>query len=184
MYNKTRKNKTRKKYIKGGKVIASGGFGCVFDPALRCKGKQRIKNNVSKLMIERYVLSEFNEIEQIKKVLKNVPNYQDYYLVQDFSICDPEKLNSEDLKNFKKKCSALPKKNITEKNINDNLNQLMILNMPHGGITVDDYIYSIKDYHELIKLNNLLIDLLNHGIIPMNRENIYHTDVKDTNILI
>jgi len=185
MYNnKTRKNKTRKKYIKGGKVIASGGFGCVFDPALRCKGKQRIKNNVSKLMIERYVHSEFNEIEQIKKVLKNVPNYQDYYLVEDFSICDPEKLNSEDLKNFKKKCSALPKKNITEKNINDNLNQLMILNMPHGGITVDDYIYSIKDYHELIQLNNLLINLLNHGIIPMNRENIYHTDVKDTNILI
>ena len=23
---------------KGGKVIASGGFGCVFQPALKCKG--------------------------------------------------------------------------------------------------------------------------------------------------
>jgi serine/threonine protein kinase len=186
MYNnKTRKKITRKKYItKGGKVIASGGFGCVFDPALRCKGKKRVKNNVSKLMIERHVLSEFNEIEQIKKVLRNVPNYQDYYLIKDFSICEPEKLNAEDLKNFKKKCSALPKKNITEKNINENLDKLMLLNMPHGGIPIDDYIYSIKDYHELIKLNNLLIDLLNRGIIPMNRENVYHTDVKDSNILI
>jgi len=186
MYNnKTKKHKTRKKYTtKGGKVIASGGFGCVFDPALRCKGKKRIKNNVSKLMIERHVLSEFSEIESIQKVLRNIPKYQDYFLIKDFSKCEPEKLNAEDLKNFKKKCSALPKKDITEKNINDNLDKLLVLNMPHGGMPIDDYIYTIKDYKELIKLNNLLIDLMNHGIIPMNRENIYHTDVKDTNILI
>ena len=53
-------------YIKGGKVIASGGFGCVFDPPLRCKGNPRVKNMVSKLMIERYVESEYNEIQKIK----------------------------------------------------------------------------------------------------------------------
>jgi serine/threonine protein kinase len=182
---KTRKkNRKRKKYIKGGKVIASGGFGCVFDPPLRCKGKQREKNKVSKLMIERHVLSEFNEIEQIKKVLKKIPNYSNYFLVDDFSICDPEKLDSEDLTNFKKKCSALPKKDITEKNINENLDKLMILNMPHGGIPIDDFIYNIKDYKELITLNNHLIDLLNHGIVPMNRNHVFHTDVKDSNILI
>ena len=182
---KTRKkNRKRKKYITGGKVIASGGFGCVFDPPLRCKGKQRDKNKVSKLMIERHVLSEFNEIEQIKKVLKKIPNYNNYFLVDDFSICDPEKLDSEDLTNFKKKCSALPKKDITEKNINDNLDKLMILNMPHGGVPIDDFIYNIKDYKELIALNNHLIDLLNHGIVPMNRNHVFHTDVKDSNILI
>ena len=182
---KTRKkNRKRKKYIKGGKVIASGGFGCVFDPPLRCKGKQRDKNKVSKLMIERHVLSEFNEIEQIKKVLKKIPNYNNYFLVDDFSICDPEKLDSEDLTNFKKKCSALPKKDITEKNINANLDKLLILNMPHGGIPIDDFIYNIKDYKELVALNNHLINLLNHGIVPMNRNHVYHTDVKDSNILI
>jgi serine/threonine protein kinase len=182
---KTRKkNRKRKKYIKGGKVIASGGFGCVFDPPLRCKGKQRDKNKVSKLMIERHVLSEFNEIEKIKKILNKIPNYSDYFLVDDFSICDPEKLDSEDLTNFKKKCSALPKKDITEKNINDNLDKLMILNMPHGGIPIDDFIYNIKDYKELISLNNHLINLLNHGIVPMNRNHVFHTDVKDSNILI
>ena len=182
---KTRKkNRKRKKYIKGGKVIASGGFGCVFDPPLRCKGKQREKNKVSKLMIERHVHSEFNEIEQIKKVLKKIPNYSDYFLVDDFSVCEPEKLDSEDLTNFKKKCSALPKKEITEKNINDNLDKLLILNMPHGGMPIDDYIYNIKDYKELIALNNHLINLLNHGIVPMNQNHIFHTDVKDSNILI
>ena len=67
--SRSKKYRKRKKYIKGGKVIASGGFGCVFDPPLRCKGKQRDKNKVSKLMIERHVLSEFNEIEKsLKKV--------------------------------------------------------------------------------------------------------------------
>jgi hypothetical protein len=182
---KTRKkNRKRKKYIKGGKVIASGGFGCVFDPPLRCKGKQREKNKVSKLMIERHVLSEFNEIEQIKKVLKKIPNYSNYFLVDDFSVCEPEKLDSEDLTNFKKKCSALPKKDITEKNINANLDKVMILNMPHGGMPIDDFIYNIKDYKELVALNNHLINLLNHGIVPMNRNHVYHTDVKDSNILI
>ena len=33
---------------KGGKVLASGGFGCVFTPALKCEGtRTREKNKVS-----------------------------------------------------------------------------------------------------------------------------------------
>ena len=28
--------------ITGGKVIGSGGFGCVFRPALKCKGKSTV----------------------------------------------------------------------------------------------------------------------------------------------
>jgi hypothetical protein len=30
---------------KGGKVIASGGFGCVFSPALKCKGSRTRSKN-------------------------------------------------------------------------------------------------------------------------------------------
>jgi hypothetical protein len=33
--------------IKGGEVIASGGFGCVFSPALKCKNKKRTKNKIT-----------------------------------------------------------------------------------------------------------------------------------------
>ena len=34
--------KTKKIYRnKGGKVIASGGYGCVFDPALKCEGASK-----------------------------------------------------------------------------------------------------------------------------------------------
>ena len=34
------KNKTRKR---GGEVIASGGFGCIFDPPLLCEKKNKTR---------------------------------------------------------------------------------------------------------------------------------------------
>ena len=34
----------------GGKVLDSGGFGCVFKPSLKCKGQNRIPGYISKLM--------------------------------------------------------------------------------------------------------------------------------------
>ena len=47
------KNKHRTKYKKGGKVIACGGYGCVFNPALKCKeskeGKKRGKRDKNKI---------------------------------------------------------------------------------------------------------------------------------------
>ena len=44
-----------KKNTKGGKVLASGGFGCVFTPALKCNDSNTRENNkVSKLMETKY----------------------------------------------------------------------------------------------------------------------------------
>ena len=68
-----RKNKNGKKGKNGGKVLASGGFGCVFTPALRCeKSKTRKRNGVSKLMTNKHAIKEYNEIVQIKEKLKKV----------------------------------------------------------------------------------------------------------------
>ena len=51
---------------KGGKVIASGGYGCVFSPALKCKGSSKRENNkITKLMTERHATDEYNEINSI-----------------------------------------------------------------------------------------------------------------------
>ena len=49
--NKTKKKlKVGNKLKKGGEMINSGGFGCVFNPALRCKGSNSRKANyISKL---------------------------------------------------------------------------------------------------------------------------------------
>ena len=169
---------------KGGQVIASGGFGCVFSPALKCKdSKKREKNKISKLMIERHALEEYKEITLLKEQLDNIPNYQEYFLVDKINICKPSKLSKSDLKQFKK-CSALPKNNITRKNINKSLNKLLTLNIPNGGLAVDEYIYKNNSFHTLIEINNSLQNLLKNGIVPMNEKNVYHCDIKDSNILV
>ena len=54
----------------GGKVLASGGFGCVFKPALKCVGKnKRDKDKISKLMTNRHATDEYDEIEYINSKL-------------------------------------------------------------------------------------------------------------------
>ena len=87
---------------KGGKVIASGGFGCVFKPSLKCKGKNRENGKITKLMTEKHALSEYNEIKLIKNKLDSIPNYKNYFMIDDFQICIPDKLDNSDLKDYKK----------------------------------------------------------------------------------
>ena len=168
----------------GGSALASGGFGCVFNPSLKCENKKRNKNKISKLMIEKYAYKEYDEIKLIRLRLKSIKNYQDYFLISDIQLCRPSKLTRDDLKNYNKKCTALPKNKITKKNINTSLDKLMVLNMPNGGIPVDDYIYEKGSFNDLLKINNSLIDLLQNGIIKMNEKNVYHCDIKDANVLV
>jgi hypothetical protein len=170
---------------KGGNVLASGGFGCVFSPALNCKGEtSQPKGNISKLMLEKYAIEEYSEINNIREKLKHLPNYENYFLLNNFSTCKPEKLKKSDLNNYTKKCNALKKSGINKKNINQKLDKLMILNMPNGGVPVDDFIQLKGSFQKLYNVNKLLIELLQNGIVPMNKENIYHCDIKDSNTLI
>jgi hypothetical protein len=173
-----------KKIKNGGKIIATGGFGCIFSPALRCNGtKNRRKNTVTKLMISKYAKQEYDNLKKLNNLLDKIPNYENYFLINDFSICKPAKLTKTDLSNFNK-CETLQKQNITKKNVNSSLNDILALNMPYGGITIDSFIIHNKNYDKLITMNNKLIELLINGILPMNKMHIYHNDIKDTNLLI
>jgi serine/threonine protein kinase len=177
--------KIKKECIKGGKVLASGGFGCVFDPALKCEGKsKRESNKVSKLMTEKHATEEYQEIMIFKEKLDEIPNYEDYFLLFDINLCKPAPLSKSDLEGFTSDCTALPKNNITKSNINSKLDSLLLLNMPNGGIALDDFIYENGSIEILKKLNIKLMKLLKHGIVPMNKRNIYHNDIKDSNILV
>lgn len=170
---------------KGGKVIASGGYGCVFSPALKCEGEsKRPKGKISKLMTERRATEEYEEINSIKEKLDKIKNYKDYYLLYDATLCKPEKLTTTDLADYASKCSALPKDDITKTNINENLDKLMALNMPNGGLPVDDYLYENGSFEKIYKLHTTLVTLLKKGIVPMNEKNIYHCDIKDSNVLV
>ena len=165
--------------IRGGNALASGGFGCIFKPALKCKDSilEPEPGEVSKLMTEKHAKAEYSQIQTFKKILQGIPNYEDYFLVKGFSLCQPSMLSKEDKNNFKK-CKALTKKGFTKENINDSssLDKLMIINMPDGGIDVKNYVSEME--------NTALVDLLINGLIPMNALEIYHCDIKGGNILV
>ena len=179
---KTLKNYENKK---GGKVIASGGYGCVFDPALKCEGEtKRYNNKITKLMTDKHATQEYEEINFLKKQLDSIPDYEDYFILNDVTICRPAKLTTSDLEDFSDKCTALPKNGIDKKNINKKLDKIMALNLPNGGKPVDDYIYDNGNYDKLYKTHLSLVKLFKKGIIPMNKKNVYHSDIKDSNVLV
>jgi serine/threonine protein kinase len=121
---------------------------------------------------------------RFKHLLQKIPNYTNYFLVDKISICKPDKLTNEDLQNYTEKCKALKKDNISENNINSSLDQVLSLNMPYGGIDVSDYIKKHTDYDSFYKLNKALSNLLVKGIVPMNKLNVFHGDIKESNILV
>jgi serine/threonine protein kinase len=175
--------KTKKK--RGGKVFASGGYGCVFTPALKCQNEEKRKpKQISKLMTNRHAIEEYEKINTIKQKLETIPNYKDFFVIYNISICHPSKLTTSDLTAFTDKCSALPKNNITKSNINTKLDQIMALNLPNAGLPVDDYIYLKGNYVNVYKTHLAMFHLLKNGILPMNQHHIYHSDIKDSNILM
>ena len=186
MMRKRSKNKqTRRR--KGGRVIASGSYGCVFHPALRCHSKKtRSKNKITKLMTRKDANDEYELSQKILRRVKQIKNYKNYFMVDNFSLCAPGKLSKKDLEEYDERCNALTRENITAQNINDSdsLDKILALNMPNGGVSIDKY---LREYHsddDCIELNNKLIDLLVNGIVKMNANHIYHCDLKYDNILV
>ena len=208
---KLTKRKTLKKHQTGGQVIASGTYGCVFYPPLKCDDESvNIADNtyISKLMYKDYAETE-NKINLAIKKITDTLNIQKYVLVDKTFMCNPKAPTAEDLKTFNTKCTIfnrpyldLPKDKatltaetitqyITDEPKSDEENKLRILQIQSGGIDLSKYIYKlikITDINELIKsineLNKLLIDLLMNAIIPLRDNNYCHNDIKAENILI
>ena len=184
--NITRTRKIKKgRGRKGGEALASGGFGCIFKPALRCKGIETRIHGVSKMSIEKHGKQEILEIGIIKEKLKKIKNYESHYLL-DVEMCVPEKLTKEDLKNFDKKCYALTRHNINEKNVNNRIDRLSILNMPDAGVDLKDWLLSDGNISKdkIFLLNHVVSDMITHGVRPMNTAGVIHHDLKDRNIMI
>ena len=175
-----------KRSKKGGEVITSGGFGCIFKPALKCKYSKKRKTGVSKMSIKKYSSQEMTEILHIKNKLKHIPNYDKLYLLKDIQRCEPDKLTQTDLVNFDKKCSALIKYNINEQNVNDNLDKLNIINMPYGGISLREWLLEGPSINvdKMKQLNQMVVQLLKNAIVPMNNSLVIHNDLKDQNVLV
>ena len=170
---------------KGGKPVNSGGFGCIFKPPLKCSNSSPPGNYVSKLMTKEDAIEEFENIKQFEQILNKIPNYGDYFLVKNISLCTPAKLSKKDLKDFDKICMNLDSKTYNKNNINDKLPSLGLINIPDAGVDLK-YFITQHDFSpkRFVYINNLLIELLQNAIVPMNKLGIYHNDIKPTNIMI
>lgn len=171
----------------GGNVIGSGGFGCVFAPALRCDTTAPVRPNmISKLMVRKNAIEEYTVIKEIRRVVSKIPNYDKYFLLNNISVCRPAPLSEMELAQYSRKCHMLERHGITPKNMNENLPNLTLLNMPQGGTTIEKYIETHPENinHDFVIINDNLIGLLLNGIIKMNRLGVYHCDIKGSNVLI
>jgi len=179
----------------GGKAIGAGGFGCVFYPALKCENTtKRSKNKISKLLDIEHANQEYEEIKLITPFLKNIPNYSDFFLIDDIELCKPHNIQSKDLIGVNEKCNdiieSITKSKESSSNVNkaETLNKELykykIINMKYGGIIIRKYVdkYIISDTTSM--LLNSLSNLLLNGIIPMNKLEIYHGDIKESNVLV
>ena len=172
--------------MEGGKVLASGTYGCILKPALPCKGEsERPDDTVSKLMTTRNAEAELKEVKKVFRKVKQIHNYKNFYILDKIKMCEPRKLQQEDLKDFDRKCTAMKRIKIDSRNVNQLgiLDNLRILQLPDGG---KDIYYYFSNKHSpalYVKVNNAIIKLLKGGIVPLDGINVLHMDVKSSNIV-
>ena len=187
----------------GGSAVASGGYGCIFRPMISCEFSNKDVNNitidtqkeemsnelnknkhVSKLMLNADAKSEVNEVLRFHKIIKNIPNFEEYFIFPKVA-CTPTILSNKDKLNYDKKCSRLNRHGISANNVNQHLNDISVLQIPDGGIDLNDYIDNNSITKGIFyKINRNLIRLLKHAIIPMNSKYLYHLDLKAQNVLV
>ena len=70
----------------GGKVIASGGFGCIFKPALTCSNDSNSEinrtNRITKLMTIKNATDEYTQIDSFKSTVCDyfgISNPQEFF---------------------------------------------------------------------------------------------------------
>ena len=168
----------------GASAIASGGYGCVFNPALLCKGEKIRTHGISKLLIKKHADQELNEIKKFVPLIEQIPNHNKYFIISNISSCIPDKLDQNDFIDFNPTCNKIISRvNVTEHTINNNLDKFKILNIPNGGSKIFNYFKTFnKETFDIF--NNSLLILLTGGILPMNAKNIYHFDLKMDNMVI
>jgi len=192
MINKDMINKDMiNKDLIGGKAVEMGEQGCIFIPNLKCVGEKRKEKGkgktISKLMLQENAIMEIDFIKSIQSLVTNIPNHRKYFILEDINICQPDIMTQKDLENFDRICLNLVDEDITAKNIKQALDDLLIITMPYGGIDVSKYLRQGNANAQLKKLyqvNLKFVEILNKVIGPLNKNKIYHNDIKANNFLI
>ena len=155
--------------MKGGKLLSEGGFGCVFNPSIKCNGSEDSSKFVSK--IQRNDNSAKNEIE-IGSILTSIPEYKSHFApVVSYCNIDVGEIKDKD----KNKCMLFKKKN-TKSYI------MMKLDYVDG---MEFLKYMVKNANSVQIINNIINSFNNllRSISLLVNKKIVHYDLKGSNIL-
>jgi len=177
---------------RGGKMLAQGHYGCVFDPPLICRGEKGPRGDRKKGTIGK--LSEIGDIKNelmAAEIFKDKPDAKKYFILPDLStVCQkgpdgqPAIVESEQTEKDFGKCDALQKYGFKD---------MLHYQMEYGGKTLQDKMENIqliiKDFNyfkfveEMLEigaylaLNGLIHNDLHGANILMNKE--YHPRLID-----
>ena len=154
----------------GGKLVAEGGYGCIFNPGINCDGSiMKTKKYASK--IQRYDSSARNEIT-IGREIQELNSFDDHFApILKFCEIDIASIKDDSVK----KCTVLKKKKT---------NKFIVMKMQYiEGSDFLDYLISQKNSAQLV--SNIILSF-NHLLKSLTRlieKKIVHYDLKGTNIL-
>ena len=155
--------------MKGGKLLSEGGFGCVFNPSIKCNGESDSEKFVSK--IQRYDNSAKNEIA-IGKILTEIPEYKSHFApIISFCNIDIGTIKDKD----RKKCLLFKRKK-TKSYV------MMKLDYVEG---MEFLQYMVKNANSVQIINNIInsFNVLLRSISLLVNKKIVHYDLKGSNVL-
>jgi serine/threonine protein kinase len=152
-------------------LLASGVYGCVFNPAYKCNGKPTNKKKlVSKLTKDDF--TSRTEID-ISRRIKNIPNYKNYFIVVE-SSCPIKRKNM-------KKSSMMPQCELMKKNTEVKNNYVLLYANYIRSMELADYLET-KDSLSIYDIIKIFIDI-RERIDMMVKSKIVHNDLHFGNIL-
>ena len=173
----------------GGKLIGEGSFGCVFHPALNCKGEKIEKGDkVSKVFFGDQSFREANEELKHDNIIKGIKGYDDWSHTWDYKCKPPVYKNILKVDKDIKQCL-----NINDITIENFDKHSRMLQGNYAGDNLTDVISSLftkdifnnknkftKNFLKLMSLSKQLFV----GLNEMYKHGISHNDIKSDNILV
>lgn len=166
---------------RGGKMLAQGHYGCIFDPPLICRGEKQPRGG------KKGKLGKLTEISDIKneimaaELFKGKPEARKYFILPELDTICTQGVDGEDAiieaeqkeRNFGK-CEALQR---------DGMGEMLHYQMEYGGKTLQDKLENIQIAVKEFPYFKFMGELLEIGAYLLIN-GLIHNDLHSANILV
>jgi serine/threonine protein kinase len=169
---------------RGGDYVDEGGYGCVFRPALPCKGQTRKRNAISKILTEENVEDEMRLLKVIKKL---DPNQK--YFISYVTSCEPARAKKSDelseCGHIREELSEMGEDVEKGDLVTEVPDTMSMIVFPDGGVNLYTVAKNPGKYLKGVSLGKFMESLapLFKGLVLLDEKGISHFDIKMENIL-